>query len=243
MRFWMLILLSRVALAQPAATPSAFETCRVQRKAQTIEAMKIADPDARARRLLAMPICRREADGSVEVVDPTAPPLPEPPFEPRAIAAVTAGVAASIVAYNVRPATSLGPTVEAELGWQLRRRFSIGAFGGFSSFHDDAYLGSYDVRHRFYDVGARVRYHVGGFRLGAGAGVELDDAMAFADVPAHRDPLLLFSVDALYPVARVDRFEVVVRGVVSFASSALASSDLSMYGNVISARLGIGFAL
>ena len=51
----------------------------------------------------------------------------------------------------------------------------------YTGFHDEAYLGGYDVRHSLFDVGA----HVGSTSVGAGAGVEIDDATAFADVPGY----------------------------------------------------------
>ena len=110
---------------------------------------------------------------------------------------------------------------------------------GYTGFHDEAYLGGYDVRHSLFDVGA----HVGSASVGAGAGVEIDDATAFADVPGYVNPLVLVTVDVKYEVERIERFGVVVEGSVSYATTLQTSTDVSMYGDAFCARLAIGLSL
>src|ERR1700733_2844626 len=208
-----LVAISKIALAQPSMTPAsespraAFEACKDRRHAMTVEAMKSTDIEERGRRLAALVECQRPADGTTEVIAPT------PPLEriPHATIALLMGVALSRIAYELSPATSItGPFAELEGGWRFARRFSLAAFAGYTGFHDEAYLGGYNVRHSLFDVGARVRLHFGSASVGAGAGVEIDDAVAFADVPGYMNPLVLVTLDAKYEVSRVERFGVVV---------------------------------
>src|ERR1700733_1181674 len=146
------VFVSRAVGAQPSATPSSFEQCKAQRISLTRDAMKVSDVDERARMLLAMPICSREPDGTLEVTDPRAPPPPLPPFTPHASLALALGFAASLIGYQVRPATGYGPTVELEADWQPLRRLSVGGFAAYEGFDDGSYLGAYDVIHHFYDL-------------------------------------------------------------------------------------------
>lgn len=239
----MLLVLVRVAAAQPATTPTRFETCTAERKTRMATALQIADADERARALLAMPECRREADGTTDVIDPRAPVAPEAAFQSRIEAELVAGVAASAIGYQVRQAFGFGPAVELAGAWHGWRRLSLGASAGYVGFDDSSYLGSYDVRHRFFDLAGRAWLHLGPAKVGAGIGVQIDDAMAFADISGHRDANPFFEVAARCDVERVRFAELVVFGALSYVTSSPDANNLSYAGDVLSARLGIGVRL
>jgi hypothetical protein len=244
MRAWLVVIVVIVASggaarAQPSTAPSAFEACTVTRKARMAEAMRIDDLDDRARALVAIPQCRREPDGTTAVVDPTAHE-PEPPWQPRVRVALVAGVAASTIAYQVRPATGYGPALELAADWHRWRRFSLSLSAGYVGFDDGSYLGSYDVRHHFADLGARVALELGRASVGAGVGVQLDDAIAFADIPGHHDLEPAFELVASYEIDRTRSLAVILLGGLTFVTSSPMASDLSYSGDVATARLAIG---
>ena len=159
------------------------------------------------------------------------------------IAWLASGMTITRVVYPLATARSLGAFVEAGVGWRFERRLAASAFAGYASFDDHAYLGSLDVVHHFYELGGRLAVNLYGIDLGAEIGVELDDATAFFDVPAHRDTLPLVGIDARVPVVRLGRLQVMFAASVQAARNPNTSSDLSLYGDVFAARLGIGLQL
>ncbi len=242
---WLVLGLTRVVLAQPSTIDPndvAMDACKARRHELRVAAMKLRLAE-RGPKLVMLPECRRLPDGTTQVIDPTAQPV-LPPFTPALSIALVTGIAATRVTYPLDVASSFGPYVQLEGGWHFVRRISIGAFAAYTGFDDGSYLGHYDVRHRIYDVGARIRVHVGDGTVGVGLGVEIDNALAFADVPATSTPNLLIAIDARLPIMHVGRFELIVDAIVSYsAASETPTADVSIYGDVLSARLAIGLRL
>ena len=74
---WLLVLVVMAGTAH--ADPEAdFAACKARRRTLTREAMKITDMIERGRKLAVMPICRRFADRSTEIVGPVPAPAPVP---------------------------------------------------------------------------------------------------------------------------------------------------------------------
>lgn len=222
-----MLLVARVAHADPA--------CEARWRELRAEAMRLADLDERGRRLAALPSCPRD------VVEPAAEP--EPTFAPHAIGFVSTGLAAERVAYPLATARGLGVFVEAAAGWRFARRWAASGFAGYAGFEDRGYLGSYDVVHHFYELGGRLGMMVDGIELGAKLGVELDDAAAFFDVPAHRDALPLAGIDARIGVVPIGPLQITFAASVEAAWNPRSSSDLSLYGDVYAVRLAVGCQL
>lgn len=246
MRAALLVLgVSRVAFADP------LDACKARRHELTVEAMQLPLVE-RGPKLVRMPECRRNDDGSVEVIDPTLPPPPLPPFERQWSIAVSTGVAATQVASLITTAAGVGPFVKLEGAWHFVRRFSVALSAGFSSFDADItsnvdpvngsigrYV-SYEVSHRLYDVAAHVRFHLGDLIIGVATGVEFDHALAFADEPETITPNLLFMLDANYPLVMLGEYRLLIAGIASYSHpSAVSATDGSLYGDVLSARLGL----
>ncbi len=246
MRSWwcvagVMVATAHVAHTQPAATPSALDACIERRHAMVVAAEKITDVRARGRAFAAIIDCHATGGGAVDVIDPLAPPPPEPRFEPAFGVAAVLGARATWIQYHVRSSSSFGPYASLDGSWHFSRHFSIEAFAGYAGFDDGSYLGSYDVRHRFVDFGARLRVHFGPASFAFGGGVEVDDSMPFADVPGDTNPLALFELSARYDVASIGRTRIVVDGGFSYGATQRSDpNDLSIDADAISARLAIG---
>jgi len=182
----------RWAMAQPALQPAhgSFDDCKDRRIALTAAAMKVADINDRARLLSAMPACRRFDDGETQVVEPAPPPTPDTsPFSPHVELAVRTGLAGTFVMapYELAPA-GVGPFVDIEVGYRLRREYSASVFGNYAHFSDDNIAVSngpfvnasiITVTDDLYAFGARINRHLGSFWLGGGLGMELESETGY----------------------------------------------------------------
>ncbi len=234
-----LVVIPSVSAADPDLRK--FEDCKARRQQLMPIAMQESDLEKRAHMLQELPECVREPDGRLVVTDPNAPRPPEPPFDPGPWGSLDVGAAGSVVAYYVRPASSVGAFVDVDAAWRIDRRYSVGLFAGVEAFHDGSYLGMYDVHHQFYSLGARGWVHFGDLRVGPGIGALVDHAAAFADVPATTAPDLLVEIAASYDLAHAGPFMFSVGGHFMYArATANDPNDLSAYGDVLSARLGVG---
>ena len=232
------------AYADAVVAPDAFEACKAERRRQIAEAMQIADANERGRRLAAAPVCERAADGSLHVDDPRAHPL-EPPFKRFASWSLELGLAGAVIQYQVRPSDAFAPVIEGAAAWHFTRAYWVGGFASAIWYDDATYLGQLNTRHRFYDVGARFGIALGDAELGAGIGLELDDGDAFGPsndpVPARWNELALFDIHAAYRVGHIAGAAMVAGGELTYASLGKQSDvDLSLYGNIASARLTLG---
>jgi hypothetical protein len=156
--------------------------------------MKVADPDARARLLLAMPTCRRFEDGHTEIVPAPPRDLPDTrPFAPRIGAMLLAGFGANTVisSHELAP-TGVGPLVEADVAYRPNRRNSVALYASLARFQADDVVRTYGdgplvtsfvvphVTDTLFGFGVRGRRHTGrwAIALGVGAVVEqYNDAM------------------------------------------------------------------
>jgi hypothetical protein len=166
--------------------------------------MTIADPDARAKALLAMPVCRRFEDGSTQVV--AAPPPPEPdatPFHQGLELAAVTGIDATSVMSNVELAPSgAGPFVEVEVGDRWRREMSLAGYVNYSHFSDDNIPVSngplvpasiITVTENVFGFGIRGSRHVGPFAVGLGLGGAVESWIGYQNMTTTN---VLRSVDA-----------------------------------------------
>jgi hypothetical protein len=226
------------------ATSEAFESCKARRRELAAEAMKVGDPDARARLLVAMPACRRLDDGSLEVSEPPPPELDRTPFAPHVEAALRAGYSATAIVSGRAQASGTGPYVELEAGYRFSRAWSLAAFASFTRFEDPnvevivrtpiAVGAMWDVHETLYDAGARFHGHSGSFVFGAGLGLTLHDA-AGVDHTSAWETLRLVELDAAYTLAKTRQFAAQLMVVVDDSGPLLDPT-----GQVISARLAIG---
>jgi hypothetical protein len=179
MRIAWIVCIATAAQAQPSAIQ--FDDCKARRKVLTAEAMKIADADERARRLIAMPVCRRNPDNSVEVVEPAAP-QPDTPFAPHIeLAARTGIVGVTVISERYFAPTGIGPLVELEAGYRIRRPLSIGVLASYARFSDDTVVvypsgqpSIIAVREQLSSFGATGTWHTGPFWLRGLLGAEVD---------------------------------------------------------------------
>ncbi len=231
-------LVGGVAAAQPGADP--FEACKARRRELTAEAMKIADAAERGRRLAAMPSCERAEDGTTTVVEPPPATPPDPIVTPHVTAALRVGAAESATLIGSDdPASGLGPFIELEGGWRLRRRIELAAFGSYSRYRDATWMpgvpvGTFDVHDELYDVGARMRLHYDPFSFGAGIGVELEHGGS-AGYPVELFTLVQLELEAAYQAARTERLAIEVLGI--------ASAATNLDRDVVSFRLALGIRL
>lgn len=166
--------------------------------------MTIADPDARARALIAMPVCRRFEDGRTEVVSAPTPPVPDTtPFHQGLELAAVTGYAATTVMSNVELApTGGGPFVEVEVGDRWRREMSLDGYVNVTHFADDNVPVSngpnipasiITVTDNVVGFGVRGSRHVGAFAVGLGVGAAVEAAKGYQGMTSTN---VLRSVDA-----------------------------------------------
>ncbi|MGE5184799.1 MAG: hypothetical protein ACM31C_22155 [Acidobacteriota bacterium] len=242
------------AIAQPGATDE-FEACKARRRELTAEAMTIADASERGERLAHMPTCERDADGTTRVVEAPPPPPPETePFAPHLAVALHAGAGASSRITGSDPSVNgIGPFVELEGSWGLRRHVELAVVGGYASFRDASYAvpigfdaygnvitGMYDVRERLYDVGARVRLRYDNVSFGCGGGVELEQAFAYAAYHDESDVLAQAVAEGAYRVAQSGELSVDVLASVTAALNPGRWTSNALDRDVLSARLAVG---
>lgn len=172
----MVVSVAAVASAQPGDD---FEACKTRRRELTAQAMKIDSAAQRGEALAAMPICRRNTDGSTEVVVPEPAPVDDAPFSPRFHVALRTGLAANMVMSqsDFEPDGS-GPFVELEAGYRWQRAWSASAFGSFTRFSGVVPVfyapptpaSSITVRDSLYAGGVRVARHHFQWWFGGGVG-------------------------------------------------------------------------
>jgi hypothetical protein len=168
---------AKVATAAPA-TEQQFDDCKARRRALTEQAMAMTDADARGRVLASAPSCRRNVDGSMDVIEGQPIALPETtPFTPHLELAANVGAAYGYVVSNEVQPAALGPYVELGASYLLARHFALGAVASYSRFHDSMVVDPlrgviFDVREASYSglLRASARYDV--FAFGGGFGVE-----------------------------------------------------------------------
>jgi hypothetical protein len=173
-----------VATAASAQPSDDFEACKAHRRELTAQAMKIASAAQRGEALAAMPVCRRNADGSTEVVVREPAPVDDAPFSPRFHAALRTGFAANMVmSQNDFEPDGSGPFVELEAGYRWERAWSASLFGSFTRFSGLVPVfytppippSSIIVRDSLYAGGARVARHHFRWWFGGGVGYERDN--------------------------------------------------------------------
>jgi hypothetical protein len=169
--------------------------------------MKVADPDARARELLAMPTCRRFEDGHTEIV--AAPPrdLPDTrPFAPRIGASVFAGFGANtVISNNELAPTGVGPLVEVDVGYRPNRRNSAALYATLARFGADNVVRTYGdgpivtslvvphVTDTMFGFGVRGRRHTGRWAIALGVGAVVEQYNDAQDMDTTN---VLRSIDA-----------------------------------------------
>ncbi|MDB4957376.1 MAG: hypothetical protein JWO36_4945 [Myxococcales bacterium] len=162
------------------ATPEAFEACKARSRALAAEAMKIPDLQERGERLRTMPRCEHGADGTLQVIEPPPPPpVDTTPFAPHLELAARAGMATSLLLSGTLDASGVGPYVEVEAGYRIRRRFGVAAFAGYTNFHDGEIFDAvtrqmYDVREQSYNAGALLNLHYASAFFGFGIGFDYE---------------------------------------------------------------------
>ena len=206
-----------------------FAACKARRRELTREAMKVEDVIERGRKLALMPICRRFADRTTEVVGPVPPPPP-----PLSLLEVRpqVGVAAGMGTYSVGTAMALPaayePFFEVEAGGRLRQ-FSVLGFGGYArvdasfDYFDANVLrpAHYEARDTLTDGGVKVRVRTGSLALGAGLGVEEAHIVGVSTTSGPRDAiyeLALFESDVGYSIIAPAGFVLRVRAIASTAA-------------------------
>jgi hypothetical protein len=174
--------------AAAAAEPDAFEACKARRRELTADAMKVADLDARARLLLAMPTCRRFEDGHTEIVAAPARDIPDTrPFTPRLGASVFAGFGANtVISNNELAPTGVGPLVEVDVGYRANRRNSAALYATLARFSADDVVRTYGegpivtslvvphVTDTMFGFGVRGRRHTGRWAIALGLGAVVE---------------------------------------------------------------------
>jgi hypothetical protein len=190
-----------------ATAPDPFEACKARRRALTADAMKVADPDARARLLLAMPTCRRFEDGRTEIVAERPPELPDTrPFAPRIGASVFAGFGANTVISNNELAPSgVGPLVEVDVSYRPNRRNSVALYATLARFGADNVVRTYGdgpiitslvvphVTDTLFGAGVRGRRHTGRWAIALGVGAVVEQYNDAQDMDTTN---VLRSIDA-----------------------------------------------
>lgn len=229
-----------VAHADPEAD---FAACKARRRALTREAMKITDMIERGRALAVMPICRRFADRSVEIVGPPPPPPPPPRLsEIRPHVGLIAGTGAWLVDTSMAlPGNTRAGFVEIEAGARLRE-FALVAFGSyarldtaFDYFDARAFRQShYDARDTLADGGLKVRLMTSSLAFGLGVGVEKEHETGMSATAGARDEmheLGLVEGDVGYRIAASDGFAVKL--------IAIGTASVGDGGSIASARLAL----
>ena len=175
-----LVLIGAAAQAQPS---DELEACKARRRELTAQAMQIDDAARRGEALAAMPICRRNADGSTQVDVPQPAPVDDAPFSPRFHFAVRTGVTANMVmaAQDFEP-DGAGPYLELEAGYRWERAWSASAFGSYTRFSGEVpatQVGFLTVYDSLYDAGVRIARHHFRWWVGGGLGYERDNNVAY----------------------------------------------------------------
>jgi hypothetical protein len=182
------VVLASVVISGPRApradpvVASAFDACKVERRRELAEAMKIADVEERGRRLAAIASCESDTRD--------VPAQVQPPFCPRGVlaAAISAGV--QLPANSLVPASWIA-VVELSAGLHWRRHLSFEVFGATSSFsgstyyeigYDPAVPVRYGYANHVYDLGLRARVHVDRLSLAFGVGVRDDHTTTIGDL-------------------------------------------------------------
>jgi len=187
-----------------AAANDEFVACTARRRAFQRDALTIADPDARARALLAMPVCRRYEDGRTEIVAAPSPPQPDTtPFHRGLELAAVTGYAATTVMSTVELApTGGGPFAEVDIGDRWRREMSLDGYLNFTHFSDSdvavsngpsAPASIITVTDNVFGFGVRGSRHVGAFAVGLGLGAAVEATTGYQGMKSTN---LLRSVDA-----------------------------------------------
>jgi hypothetical protein len=203
------------ARADEGDPDAVFEACKARRRQLTREAMRIQDMIARGRKLAAMPICRRFADRSIQIVNFAPAP---PPQRPRRLhASPEVGLLAGIGSWQVGSGGASASFLELEGGGRVED-VSVVAFGGY------ARLANATIS----DGGMKVRLHTGDVSFGAGIGVEQCRASSTSE-------LALVEGDLGYTLAHRSGFAIRLVGLAS-AASAWSS------GNIWSARVALALA-
>jgi len=236
-----------VPAAEPAPAPPGndFEACKARRRALMADAMAIADPDARARALTAMPVCRRFDDGRTEVVAAAPPPAPDTtPFHAGLELAAVTGIAATTVMSDVELAPSGGgPFVEVEVGDRWNRAMSLAAYVNYTRFSDNDVAVSngpfvpasiITVTDNVVGFGLRGSRHVGPFAFGLGVGAAVERMTGYQGMTSTN---VLRSIDAhvAYQLAVAGRFSAQLMLIVGDAGHP-SNTDREL----VSARLAVG---
>lgn len=217
---WLVLAAHAHADPDPDAT---FRACKARRRALTREAMKITDMIERGRALAVMPICRRFADNSVEVIGPLPPEPKVTPVRLRAEAAVMLGYG-EWKGLSLASMTS-APFFELEAGARVRG-LSVLGFAGYAQVQRSA------ARDSFADGGLKARFHSGALGLGVGVGIE----------QAHDVASSLRPRDDMHELGLVEGdlgYTAVVHDDVSVRLLAIGSGALGEFGGVWSARVAL----
>jgi hypothetical protein len=204
-----------------------FAACKARRRELTREAMKVDDVIVRGRKLALMPICRRFADRSVEVVGPVPPPPPPVSLlDVRPQVGVVVGMGTYSVGTGMQLPTVDEPFLQVEAGGRLRE-ISVLGFGGYAhvstSFdYIDQKLqrAHYVAYNTLTDGGVKARIQLGRVAFGAGAGVEQEHVTGASSTSGPRDSmyeLALFEGDLGYALVSRAGFAMRLRAIASAA--------------------------
>lgn len=163
-----------------------FEACKARRKELTAEAMKYSAAE-RGERLNAMPVCRRNDDGSTAVTERAPDPIDTSAYSPLVLGARVGVAGSAIGATNDHQPVGMGAYVDVEAGYRWTRAYSVEGYLNYSRFADDVVAvgvpgNRLHVSDRLYGGGIRATRHTFSFNFGVGAGVQIDSSTRYMGV-------------------------------------------------------------
>jgi hypothetical protein len=175
-----------VATSVHAQPSDEFEACKARRKELTAEAMK-HDAAERGERLAAMPICRRNDDGSTSVTERAPDPIDASAYSPLVIGARVGVAGSAINATNDHQPVGMGAYVDVEAGFRWSRAYSVQGYVNYSRFADDVFAVGVPghllhVSDRVYGGGIRATRHTFMFSFGGGLGAQVDSSTRYMGV-------------------------------------------------------------